>query len=483
MAVFPGPDNAIVFAQYQLQGGWKRLLSITTGYGVLMGLAILLTSSWTYHFQARDLQGWVAALVVLQIVNFFIFGTFRVESAVRGDVTSRMLESHRLMPVPALGGILGYLFGAPLQMFLLSLINFVLGAVCCSISGLPLDTWVMVNSVLFCCAFFVYTMVVQFAFVARGGFLILLIVSVISITSANNDVLNLLPSAEVLLAPLLSRAAVFNALFNRFGTNNADFTFAYISALIGQAVIALVAMRVAMRRYVSSSVVGISPPLGLTLLATWVGLALLALTAPDSVRMRGFPSNDWSVTQTVSSFSTAMLLALLPIAGAARTARQSELTAGPEGKRRVTSLSVLWTLLAATAIVCALLMGLTKFRPDFAEEALLSAAIVLNFLFSAACLFSWGYRVRRRPWIYVSLWIVLSWLGPVIADAIYRSMADRTDESVTALTALSPPGAIALIWDASIVKLVPGLIGQFGFTLLPALLFLLAGSRARRISA
>jgi hypothetical protein len=81
--------------------------------------------------------------------------------------------------------------------------------------------------------------------------------------------------------------------------------------------------------------------------------------------------------------------------------------------------------------------------------------------------------LRRRAWIYVSLWVVLTWLGPIIADSAYRALTDANSSDPTAITAFSPPGALALIWSRSQVRLLPGIIGQMILTIIPVGIFLL----------
>ena len=86
MSVFPGPSNPIVYAQFAIQGRWRWMASITAGYATVLGSLIWVTAIVVRNL--RDLEGWVGALCGLQVLALLVFGAFRVEAAVRGDVTS-----------------------------------------------------------------------------------------------------------------------------------------------------------------------------------------------------------------------------------------------------------------------------------------------------------------------------------------------------------------------------------------------------------
>jgi len=499
MSTFPGPANAIVYAQFNIQGRWRRLLSVAIGYGVVIGALIWLT----YVASSPDLRGWVAGMCMLQIVNLLVFGSFRVDSAVRGDVTSRMLESHRLMPATPLGGMLGYIFGAPLQTLLLAAVNFLIGAACCSISHLSLNTWALVNFVLCLFAVFLWSMLAQFAFVARGGFLMLLIAGVIIISMSQNSGLSMLPALAVIVHPLLAQHSVFETLVSSGGS--VDLT-SYFVSFAGQMAIILIAIRVGMRRYQSSTIAGISAWLGLLTLIVWVGLSLAFFNSPDlfAFSRSFFASEPDRYSILWMAFATSSLLALVPIGSAAWTAQLANRSGDPSAKRPRFALQEVITTLAAIVIVCGLLtevpnlnvpaVSIVPASPGFpsphvhsipVEAAVHSIVIVAIFLCSMACLFSWGYLIRQRAWIFVLIWVLITWLGPVISDAIYRSVTNDNRRQPTIIMGFSPAGALALIWTepgaiTPEVSVVPGIIGQLALGFVPTAILLLTQERHRR---
>ena len=452
------------------------MLTITGCYAAVIGAVIWVTAL----AGSGVMEGWVAFLSLLQALDLLLLGGFRVESAVRGDVTSRMLESHRLMPAPPLGSILGYIFGAPLQAFLIAVVNFALGSMCCLLAGRHLDNWAMANGMLFLFAIFIYSMLVQFAFVARGGALLLLIFGFVVIPLAESGVIPVLPVMPVLLAPMLSRVSVFGQLIGGFGRHG-DTTFSYVAALAGQGAIALIAIRVAIRRYLSSTVAGISAMLGLLLLLVGVATTVLAWVWPDSFDYHTFRSEVDPVAQTVVALCAGALLALVPIASAAWTARQQERDGDRAAPRRLIHLSEILTAIAATLLISALMI-----YPPTASFALFNrthvtactAVIVLNFLLSMAALFSWGYLIRHRAWVYVSIWIMITWLVPVVIDAIYHSMTnDNTNLGV--ISSFSPPAALALLWSNSGASVFVGIVGQIALGIVPTGILMFTQSRRR----
>src|SRR5215208_2516431 len=87
--------NALAWGQFHLRGGWPRLWAFAgfylVGMGSLVGLQAVLGNSAAAAMKFT-LTGIQAGVLVL-------FAAGRVANAVRQDLTSRMIESHRLMPL------------------------------------------------------------------------------------------------------------------------------------------------------------------------------------------------------------------------------------------------------------------------------------------------------------------------------------------------------------------------------------------------
>src|SRR3954469_23817910 len=99
MSAFPGPANPILYAQFNMRGGWKNTLAVSGGYLLLMGGGIYLSAHAASPRSYREVvRGSLTLLTILQCLILLVYGSFRVSACVRADLTSKVIESHRLMP-------------------------------------------------------------------------------------------------------------------------------------------------------------------------------------------------------------------------------------------------------------------------------------------------------------------------------------------------------------------------------------------------
>jgi len=124
--------NAIAWAQFRLLGGWKNTLITGIAYAAIMGATMFGVARALTMSPSATLSYFVGLFLGLQVLALVMYGTFRVSAAVRSDVSSRVIESHRLMPLGSGSAIVGYLLGAPIQALCLFGINVVLGAIAAS---------------------------------------------------------------------------------------------------------------------------------------------------------------------------------------------------------------------------------------------------------------------------------------------------------------------------------------------------------------
>src|SRR5438045_159209 len=168
-------DNAIAFAQVRLRGGWRNLLATTLAYALLIGATMYVTTTYASVRQSAAYSGWATGLLGLQGAMLLFFGGTRVAGAVRTDITGGMIESHRLMPLPAGQAMVGYLFGSSCQAIALAIVNLLIGAYAVQKAALPMDRWLASNAVVAIFCVFVWTAGGLLAFVARGAGLVLFV--------------------------------------------------------------------------------------------------------------------------------------------------------------------------------------------------------------------------------------------------------------------------------------------------------------------
>ena len=217
---------------------------------------------------------------------------------------------------------------------------------------------------------------------------------------------NLLPSVSVLLFPLLARSSPVVQLFTGT-TSTVDGGAGYVLAIGGLLLIAAIAIRIAVRRYQAVGAVGISPALGLMFLAVWAVLAAADCAMPDVFNFDRYLrySGEELTAQIVCALSSTMLIALLPIAGAALMVQ----------RRQTTWAANFWVPLASMIVVCCVLAGVRGDnlpRSKVPSAVVQSCIVIAAFALTTTCFFSAGYRHRRRAWVYVLFWITITWLTP-----------------------------------------------------------------------
>src|SRR5215203_1688070 len=118
-------NNAIAWAHFQLRGGLSSVWFCLVYAAAVVGFYALARSVDPINFGRASF--WVNLLMGIQTLALVLFGASRVSAAIRGDVTSRMIESHRLMPTSPVMAIAGYLVGGAAQPLMIGATTFILG--------------------------------------------------------------------------------------------------------------------------------------------------------------------------------------------------------------------------------------------------------------------------------------------------------------------------------------------------------------------
>src|SRR5439155_18374837 len=91
-----GPNNAISWAHFRLRGGWKRSLTFTLGAAALLAVLIIGGQRFDPLNASRTLFGWVSGLLGLVAACLVLYVPGRIAAAIRQDLQSKLIESHRL---------------------------------------------------------------------------------------------------------------------------------------------------------------------------------------------------------------------------------------------------------------------------------------------------------------------------------------------------------------------------------------------------
>lgn len=468
-------SNAIGWAQYRLLGGWANLLSTTGAYALILCTLMFGLAHGLHMPPARIYEAFIYLFFALQVLVALVYGTARVAGAIRSDMNSRLIESHRLMPVAPFQAVLGYLFGPSLQAFCVFAVNFVMGAVATAGAGVRQQMWFFSNVVLLLFCVFLWTIVAFFAFRSNWVFG-LFVVGVVALLISPLQLLPLVAGLKVLVSPMIG-TTIFDM---RTGLT---IDWPYLLAGGAQLVIGLLYLFAAARRYRRDDLIGFTPLMGLLLLGAWVGVSAVEMTHPGEFRQRG---SSMLVMHRSGSFIIAilscMLLAVLPIASATRA------KVIPLRAHTGWWMPPAMALALAWLVVLAVIPGAPPIRrtsvPALAATALIAAA----YLVSARYLLEIAYRLKLWPRRTLFIWLLITWCVPMMLELIRQTLLDDdtndpTGPPMSIIGLSSPIGALLKIWTYPPQSVRGGVAFQVGTALFVVAVCLMVRQRRRSIPA
>jgi hypothetical protein len=305
-------DNAIFWAQFRLRGGWKNLLIIASTYAA----AVLLFITLPYQLETRlgyklDVLAAASTLIlIVQVVMLLVLGALAVSGSLRRDVTNRLMESHRLMPLSPVQAIIGYIAGSGLSVLSLCLVNLLIGAVLSRMRGIPVQLWLISNGLLFAFSITIWTAMSIAAFLSRAMFGIVLALC-ISIVFSSGFIFVLAPGLLAFCSPMHGLTI--------FGTTARSLSATgTVVALVAQALVSLLCLRGAARKYADANALSFPLAAALAVLGIWAGLSWFGIydfheLAPPMLQVGFF---DWRLL-VVGAIASSLLVAMLPLAAVA----------------------------------------------------------------------------------------------------------------------------------------------------------------------
>lgn len=425
--------NAIAWAQFRLLGGWKNTLVTGVAYAAILAATMFGVTRALITSASVTFSSFVALFIALQVLAVVVYGTLRVNAAVRADVSSRVIESHRLMPLGSGSAILGYLLGAPIQALGLFAINVLLGMVAVAGASLPLQSWFFANMVLLAFGVFLWTIVAFFAFRTAWVTPAVIFGPVVGGTMGGAWMLVvLLPGVSVLLTPMIG-----HTVFDMRTGLTVEWTHA---AGIGlQTLIGGLYFAAAARRYRSDGAVGFTTIMGLLLLTAWVASSVLGLEYQREFQHFPFRFEMDRQPAFIATFSSVLLLAILPVASATRLVD----SAAPGGRA---ARLIAWGAVLAASIICLVVVIAASPVPATSNAVARTAIVVAAFLMSIRYLLGVAYRKRWRSRRLVFGWLLLTWFVPVLIDLLRIGM-DSGDQHLGQIAFCSPPAEVFEIWS------------------------------------
>ena len=460
----PAADfNPVAWGQFHLRGGWKGFWPTTLGYAAVVGCLMLLVIRLSDGTPGA-LVGLKIAFTALQAGLIVIFTSTRVSTAIRQDQTSRMIESHRLTPMSPSQAVLGYLLGPVAQPMALCGVNVLLGLGLCRATGTPPVLWLTLNTVLLLFSLFAMVLSAFGAFSGRpAGAAVGWIASLIGMINFFS-IGAVLPAVNVLATPVLGHT-IFNLSFA-----GRDAVAIYAPSTVFQLLIAVVCFAGACRRYRRDDRPALGWDLGLALLAAWVATSAFGIVFWDAVEpsvARG--RNTDPAGQFLGSVMSAMLLAVVPLAGSAWQSADWEgrraLGDRPAGRRPPPPPLV---ALAAVALTLALVLALASAGRDRGgagappDAIARTAAVVLSFYLATSYLLRILVRVTAKLLYPLLIWLMLSCFVPMSIDYVRWWLDGGTpgETMLGAASAFGVPGALTQVWTADAQTTNAGIVFQ-----------------------
>jgi hypothetical protein len=433
-----GPDNPVSWCNFYRKGGFRTLLGTSAGYVAILGGLIFLSARLSTRDVSRAYGAWGNGLLALQFLFTVIIGAGRVSATIRGDLSSGMLESLRMMPLAARHAIVGYLgSAATLTGFFVS--NFFLGLIVNALAELPPAHWVIANGILFIFALFVWTVSAFLAFLVKSAGAILVIVSIVGVFG-NAGLLYVAPGLVVLVGPLIG-GTIFDTR-----TAQTEFAAPLAVSIAAQFLVGLLFFTGAARKYRRPDALALGGWLGLALLRGVIAVCLLACHAPESVQPRFFRSEfNFRNPEVPFCGSTvlAMLIALVPLANFARlyVGWSKGRVDDPDLRCRTPSLPGAGLIVTGLLALMLLAFPASERVPERRQFVCFVAAL-FGFSLSVIFVAAWVYRAVDNAKVILGIWLILYCLVPLGVDFTRTRLSDNDEPALTSVAAFSPIGLL-----------------------------------------
>jgi hypothetical protein len=466
-----GADNAVAWANFHRRGGLRTVLTLAGPYFAVIGGLIYLVVQVNPKNASSTYAGWTNGLLGLQFVFAVLIGAGRVSAGIRGDLASGMMESLRMMPLPAGHAIAGYLSSAMAQMSGFFVANFLLGFMVNTLAQLPPQRWLVANAIILAFGVFVWTLAAFLSLAVTQGGAVLVVLVIVGV-AGNAGLVQVAPGVAVFAGSLIG-GAVFDA--------RTELVAQVVLSLAAQVLVGAIFFTGAARKYRHPDALALGGLLSVGLLLAVVGVSLLAILWPEAFEpayMRNWARPDQRRLAFGGSTIVAMLVALVPLANLARLH-----VAWVRGRRDDPSLKrcapPMWvSAMGVTAALSLMLLGFPS-RPDDMRTLCVVAAL-FGFSFSVIFVAGWFYRSVESAKVILAIWLGLYCLLPLVLHFLVSEAAEFGDEP-TVLATFSPMGMVATATAAPEGRLLPGAVFHVLAPVLPvALYWRVARGRRRR---
>ncbi len=444
--------NAIAWAQFRLKGGWRRVAIVASLYGLALVFGLGMTRRLLYEEvgPTRFFQGWEFALLGLQAFALVFFIAGQITGAIRKDITTEMLASHRLMPISGTEAVAGYILGQLAQPLAVAGVTFFFGMMVAEMGKLSVAGWIHANALLVSFAVFLWVVSAFTGLLSQAGFGVAIAFG--SFTAMGQGwLLAALPGTALLCPPAIGPTAI--------GVVKAGMTWGvgYQAALVTELFFGILCYAAAARRFRRDDVLAVNPPIGLAMTVGWLAASAVAILNWAAISPFGMRSAEQDI-QIAGSMAIGLVLGVITVSAQAWMeavwVRRAKLR-DPGLERRPMSPNVFCIGLAAVLSVFPL-MAAASVTPWSTPGTFLAALIAL---LTGSYLVRLLYLWRDKAASFLVFWIICVWAIPLGAGSsdVMRELGH--DEWSELLVFLSPLRALrADISSSQVPMLAVGLV-------------------------
>lgn len=414
--------NPIGGVQFLMAGGWRSAVAFALVYLAAAGfISGLLYSQTDPVFHGQLHQTLYALSGLLQVVLLLMLGPAAVRKAVQRDFQSGMIESHRLTPLGGPRLVLGYLSGAPAQIFTLTIAGLVIGAAYAvaygrvvSLPGLMLGLWLYANLCLAFLAAMILSLTLLGALATSGKGQFIGVMVGLAVLGGGFVVFAVPGLALVLGVMSIGLFVKASGVFGLFVPAIATRDDAAVTgwAALFQILFTVLFISAAARKIRAPERALFSLPQGLTFLTlVWAALIIghqylgtLQIFGP------GNPLQDDSAFPNLASLVAFQIAAIVPMSAAADERLRHDRAAGLALAHRRAPLHFVDTTPFVVALVG---LSLVSLMPNFEMWAALDkrggmihASIFGALLLNSVMDYAWFYLALARRWRVLFAWAI-----------------------------------------------------------------------------
>ncbi|MCH7701081.1 MAG: hypothetical protein IID37_05290 [Planctomycetes bacterium] len=496
MAGFIRLTNPIWWIQVHMLGGWKRILSYCGVY-----LAIMVACTLAYRRMEPPgtsltslCSGLLHALSILQMVILVLGGCTVISKAISRDMQTKMIESHRLSAMDALGTMWGYLLGPTIMVLLLWAVGVLYGTVLCGLGGLGLQGWLGGGGILLLSCLSIWSLVVFVGVAAQkpsnvGA-------AVIGLALLGRFWVIFFPGAGLFLGayPIINSYWLMNSRPAAYGAGMPIMVVTCVVMLF-------IWIMAAARKYRHPQRCAFGPIAALGVLVVWLVLSLLGIGQFASLGVSLGALTGMGQTHFIAALIVSLFVGILPLHSlASAEIRAVRARARAPWSERA---SPMVFAILIVVLICGLLGvgdvpdwdGRTAVYPTNLQDAgfarwLPCAVALLCGLLAIGGLLRFAYSTGQKPLFLCSLFVVIAWGFPIVGDVGWANWKLQMSDPYNAtlpfswIFGSSPPGTLVAVWTDMPITFWPGLVVQ---AIIAALLQLLGyramgGERRRRLA-